>query len=233
MKRTAKEVRARCREIFGNEWWDVDPETKRQRQDEAIKTLDQSAKYIPKSVPKQLKQDLVRQDIIALETVVKAISNVKNVSIRRISTSFDECYESLRNTMPIVNELRWLYHGSAPDTVPKIISEGYNRSFCGKNATAYGKGVYFAKDISYSAQPLYSPPDKDGFKCILANKVLVGRSCLGKANQTVPDMFDNTRRYDTTVDSVSNPRIFVVYKDMQAIPEYEIKFKIVKHLSKA
>jgi hypothetical protein len=44
-----------------------------------------------------------------------------------------------------------LFHGTETTekaTIPKI-----NRSFCGKNATAYGKGVYFAVDASYSLTP--------------------------------------------------------------------------------
>merc|ERR1712196_535165 len=42
----------------------------------------------------------------------------------------------------------WLFHGTDEATVPKIIEMGFNRSFCGKNATRYGKGVYFARDAS-------------------------------------------------------------------------------------
>merc|ERR1712167_118425 len=55
-------------------------------------------------------------------------------------------------------ERRWLFHGTDQDTVPKITQQGFNRSFCGKNATAYGKGVYFALNSSYSACDQYSPP---------------------------------------------------------------------------
>ena len=45
----------------------------------------------------------------------------------------------------------WLFHGTDEDTVEKIIHQGFNRSFAGKNATAYGKGVYFARDASCKA----------------------------------------------------------------------------------
>ena len=41
------------------------------------------------------------------------------------------------------NEKR-LFHGTAKATMPKINRNSFNRSYCGKNATAYGKGVYFA-----------------------------------------------------------------------------------------
>ena len=32
------------------------------------------------------------------------------------------------------------FHGCAPDCIPLIAQNGFNRSFCGKNATKYGKG---------------------------------------------------------------------------------------------
>jgi poly [ADP-ribose] polymerase 10/14/15 len=38
-----------------------------------------------------------------------------------------------------------LFHGTEKATIPKIC-----RSFCGKDATAYGKGFYFAVDASDS-----------------------------------------------------------------------------------
>ena len=31
------------------------------------------------------------------------------------------------------NPERWLWHGTAADTVDKIIHHGFNRSYCGKN----------------------------------------------------------------------------------------------------
>ena len=37
-------------------------------------------------------------------------------------------------------ERKWLFHGTQEETVPKIISQGFNRSFAGLNATMYGKG---------------------------------------------------------------------------------------------
>ena len=61
----------------------------------------------------------------------------------------------------------------------KIIQQGFNRSFCGKNATMYGKGVYFARDASYSSCDTYSPKNKSGHKFILACSVVVGEFCKG------------------------------------------------------
>jgi len=40
------------------------------------------------------------------------------------------------------------------NTVHKIIAQGFNRAFSGKNATTYRKGVYFADDFEYSARDI-------------------------------------------------------------------------------
>ena len=42
-------------------------------------------------------------------------------------------------------ERKWLFHGTNVEVMDKIMQQGFNRSFAGKNATAYGKGVYFGK----------------------------------------------------------------------------------------
>ena len=62
-----------------------------------------------------------------------------------------------------------LFHGTEKATIPKINRKSFNRSFCGKNATAYVKGVYFAVfcnswDPSYSIDDTYSRPDSQGNK---------------------------------------------------------------------
>lgn len=57
-------------------------------------------------------------------------------------------------------ERHWLWHGTNVEVMDKIIQQGFNRSFCGKNATAYGKGVYFARDAAYSAHPTHAVKER-------------------------------------------------------------------------
>jgi len=130
-------------------------------------------------------------------------------------------------------ERRWLWHGTNIEVMDKILQQGFNRSFCGKNATAYGKGVYFARDASYSAYPIYAIPDKDGNQYMLACRVVVGEYCRGTSDALTPDVRDPTTHtlYDTTVgllsgDTMSNPSIYVTYHDAQAYPEYAIQFRL-------
>ncbi|KAL3941345.1 MAG: hypothetical protein SGBAC_004290 [Bacillariaceae sp.] len=126
----------------------------------------------------------------------------------------------------------WLWHGTNSEVMDKILQQGFNRSFCGKNATVYGKGVYFARDTSYSSNPTYAVKDSKGYQYIMACRVVVGEYCPGVSNALTPDIRDQKTHtlYDSTVgllygDSMSNPSIYVTYHDSQAYPEYLIKFK--------
>ena len=131
-----------------------------------------------------------------------------------------------RGARPKYFDFHRLFHGCGPDVVDKILQQGFNRSFCGKNATFYGKGVYFARDASYSSYPLYSPADGRGLQTIFAVRVGVGAWSKGVKDALTPDVRDARRNllYDTTVDNMADPSIFVTYHDAQAYPEYRIRF---------
>jgi poly [ADP-ribose] polymerase 10/14/15 len=123
-------------------------------------------------------------------------------------------------------EKRWLWHGTNVEVMDKILQQGFNRSFCGKNATAYGKGVYFARDASYSSYKTYAQPDSNGNQYIMACRVVVGEYCRGTMDALTPNIRDAKSQslYDTTVglltgDTMPNPSIYVTYHDAQAYPE--------------
>merc|ERR1711935_182902 len=121
----------------------------------------------------------------------------------------------------------WLFHGTDEDTIPKIVQQGFNRAFCGKNATMYGKGVYFARDSSYSAQLAYSRPTAAGLQHIFLCRVVVGAYCKGVRDALTPDVRPGHGHmlYDSTVNDLKAPGIYVTFHDAQAYPEYLIKFK--------
>lgn len=123
-------------------------------------------------------------------------------------------------------ERSWLWHATNYEVIDKILQQGFNRSFCGKNATVYGKGVYFARDAAYSAYPMYAVPDSSGTQYMMACRVVVGEYCRGMANALTPDVRDakNNILHDSTVglltgDSMASPSIYVTYHDAQAYPE--------------
>jgi Poly(ADP-ribose) polymerase catalytic domain. len=123
-------------------------------------------------------------------------------------------------------ERKWLFHGTSEETIPLIVQQGFNRAFAGKNAVFYGKGVYFARDSSYSSSRTYSRPDKKGVQRMFMCRVVVGDWCQGTNGALTPDTKPGSLElFDTTVDNERSPSIFVAYHDAQAYPEYLISFK--------
>ncbi|XP_066481709.1 protein mono-ADP-ribosyltransferase PARP10 [Tiliqua scincoides] len=120
---------------------------------------------------------------------------------------------------------RLLYHGTTEQSSREICQLGFNRSFCGKNATRYGHGVYFASRAAISVQDQYSPCSKDGNKYIFVTRTLTGDYAAGHQDLRAPPLREDVptpRRYDSVVDNPRSPSIFVVFHDTQAYPQYLI-----------
>jgi poly [ADP-ribose] polymerase 10/14/15 len=134
-----------------------------------------------------------------------------------------------RNSTEPEIERRWLFHGTKYDAISKIIKQGFNRSFAGQNAVSYGRGVYFARDAYYSSDERFAVPDSYEVQHVFLCRVAVGDWCLGTKNQVTPDIkpYDDREVFDSTVDDIQNPKIFVVYHDCQAYPDYLISFRTI------
>lgn len=145
-----------------------------------------------------------------------------------------------------------LYHGTSVPAVPEICAYGFNRSFCGRNGepagswvprgrglcgpgaltpaiwpagTLYGQGVYFAKRASLSVQDRYSPPDTEGHKAVFVARVLTGDYGQGHPQLRAPPLRapgHGLLRYDSAVDCLRQPSIFVIFHDTQALPTHLI-----------
>nr|XP_044999106.1 protein mono-ADP-ribosyltransferase PARP10 isoform X1 [Jaculus jaculus] len=120
-----------------------------------------------------------------------------------------------------------LYHGTSAAAVSDICAHGFNRSYCGRNGTLYGKGVYFAKRASLSVQDRYSPPDADGHKAVFVARVLTGDYGQGSRSLRAPPLRPSGQllRYDSAVDCLHQPSIFVIFHDTQALPTHLITCK--------
>ncbi|XP_044027422.1 protein mono-ADP-ribosyltransferase PARP10 isoform X2 [Siniperca chuatsi] len=120
---------------------------------------------------------------------------------------------------------RTLYHGTSEKSVKEICVHGFNRSFCGKNATVYGQGVYFAVNSALSVQDQYSPPNADGHKFVFVSRVLTGdftKGCHSMKAAPLKETGDIPLRYDSVTDDITKPSMFVIFNDTQAFPEYLI-----------
>ncbi|XP_061194487.1 protein mono-ADP-ribosyltransferase PARP14-like [Saccostrea echinata] len=156
------------------------------------------------------------------------IIKVERIQNRMLLQQYDAKLKLMDKQNPSgKNNERVLWHGTASDSVASINTYGFNRSYCGKNATAYGNGVYFAVNASYSASSTYSPPDISGNRRVYRSRVLTGEYCPGRGGMKVPPNKPGGGHilYDSVVDNTSNPGIFVIFNDTQAYPEYLITFQ--------
>ena len=79
------------------------------------------------------------------------------------------------------------------------------------SGTKFGQGVYFARDAKYSVG--YAGSGSGTHYMYLA-RVLVGQYCAGNSDMVMPPPKDPSRPevlYDSVVDQISNPSIFVVF----------------------
>ncbi|XP_070211879.1 protein mono-ADP-ribosyltransferase PARP14-like isoform X1 [Littorina saxatilis] len=204
------------------------------------KIKDMATGQVPENWEKHLPNDTVK--LVPLpatdaeyQTVVtgfqQTVGNVAIVAVKRIQNPHlyhqyvaKKAHLEKQNPPGTTNE-KSLWHGTSSDAIQNINHHGFNRSFCGKNATVHGQGVYFAVNANYSASATYSPPDPSGTRHVYLCKVLVGVPTKGSSSMRVLPMRQGHILYDSAVDNVQNPSMYVIFNDTQAYPEYLIDFQ--------
>ncbi|XP_043930817.1 protein mono-ADP-ribosyltransferase PARP14-like [Protopterus annectens] len=162
--------------------------------------------------------------------------NVIIVTIERIQNlklwqSYSIRKQTVDRKYPKSQNENTLYHGTTYEISQKINKRGFNRSYCGRNATHYGLGTYFAKEAYYSCDQQYSYPDQCGNKRIYQARVITGKLCQGgkdlKEPSPVNPLDPLSDLCDCAVDRLNNPFVYVIFCDDGAYPEYLITFKTV------
>merc|ERR1712130_657999 len=142
-----------------------------------------------------------------LESANFTNSEIETIFIYKVNNKHrDDAYlnkkkqilQLLNNDKSKLNE-KALYHGTALETIIKILHQGFLRQFTAR--AAYGKGVYFARDASYSCNVNYSQPDNDEFQHVLLSNVICGEWTVGKSEMKIPPSKPNNQYipFETTV----------------------------------
>ncbi|XP_050971715.1 protein mono-ADP-ribosyltransferase PARP14 isoform X2 [Labeo rohita] len=156
------------------------------------------------------------------KTVLK-IQRIQNINLRRLYEVRKKELENKNGSMGAGEKI--LYHGTSKESCTSIMKMNFNRSLAGQNATIYGQGTYFAVNASYSANPTYAVPAADGTQCMFVACVLTGYHTQGQMDMVMPPVRLAQDHYDSVVDNMQNPSMFVVFHDCQAYPDYLITFK--------
>lgn len=133
--------------------------------------------------------------------------------------------QHVKSTEPLE---RHLFHGTTKQASEDICHNNFDPRMAGANGTSYGHGSYFAVRASYSNS--YSAAvAADDIRHMFLAKVLVGNVSIGRNNYRRPPPLNSKMSeyhlYDTCVDRINKPTLFVVFDSCQCYPYYLIKYK--------
>jgi len=135
---------------------------------------------------------------------------IEKIHNPQLKLEFNTYYKTLSEP-----NIKMLFHGTNSKIARIIISEGFDSS---KNkVSAHGLGTYFSTRAVYSKQYCTKLKDED-YSLMLICAVATGKFCQGIANKPIPD------GYDSAVDIVRKPDMYIVNKRCAALPTYLVAF---------
>lgn len=123
---------------------------------------------------------------------------------------------------------RWVFHGT--DAVESVVSnpmQGFQPLAAGtRGSSVWGLGTYFARDAKYVSDGGFAPVNSHGISVMLMCLIMTGMSCLGDpGHKGVLPFRQKPHRYNSSVDSLSSPEIFIIQHPGAAYPAYVITFQ--------
>ena len=126
---------------------------------------------------------------------------------------------------------RHLFHGTSQDAVEGICKHNFDPRVCGKHATMFGQGSYFARKAVYSHN--FSKRSTKGVHFMFLAKVLSGRVTVGNPCMRRPPPLcpgdPSSDLFDSCVDNWADPQVFVIFNDDQSYPYFVIEYEEVSH----
>ncbi|KAL2076616.1 hypothetical protein ACEWY4_027788 [Coilia grayii] len=159
----------------------------------------------------------------------KTLRGFDMVSIERVQNKeLWEDFQTKRERMKKANKdkkygdgVRLLFHGTDSKFIDAICFQNFDWRKCGANGTVYGEGCYFARDASYSHNYTSAYGKRSMFVC----RVLVGSYTRGQSHYRLPPSIDGGLvLYDSCVNDVRDPSIFVVFDKQQVYPEFLVTY---------
>ena len=165
--------------------------------------------------------------------MMKTVPNCKITSMERVQNQYlwkayqlkkEEMQELYNDDHDKINE-QYMFHGTCQDAVDPICNANLDWRLYGTNVgNVYGKGTYFANTASLS--DCYSKSDENGIKIMFVCFVLVGLAAVGNKEMELPPINKATGRcYDSTVNSSTDPNIFVKYNLDEYYPAYIVSYR--------
>ncbi|XP_053364371.1 protein mono-ADP-ribosyltransferase PARP11-like isoform X3 [Clarias gariepinus] len=172
---------------------------------------------------------------------IKSIQRIQNLDLWEFFCRKKAQLRKIKRTVDI--DERMLFHGTGHSNIQAICTYNFDWRLTGSHGDVYGKGSYFARDSKYSSKFCHStskhnftlqrhglaPPifqSDPPYKCMFLARVLVGEYTVGHPHFCRPPSKDLSiaNFFDSCVDDMVNPKIFVIFDSNQIYPEYLIEF---------
>ncbi|KAK2859002.1 hypothetical protein Q5P01_003622 [Channa striata] len=172
---------------------------------------------------------------------IKSIQRIQNLDLWEFFCRKKTQLRKVKRTLDI--EERMLFHGTGHSNIQAICTFNFDWRLTGSHGDVYGKGSYFARDAKYSSKFCHTtgkhnttlqrhglaPPifaSEPHYKTMFLARVLVGEYTVGHPMYCRPPSKDAsfTNFYDSCVDDMANPKIYVIFDSNQIYPEYLIEF---------
>lgn len=187
--------------------------------------------YIDKSIPRRKKilfdgnfdiPPLLFQEYSKLSEKHKDNFDIEYIPYH--NSNLNEYYKIyLKQNNVNSDKLRILYHGTDEKNVQSILKEGFSLATGTKHGKVYGNGIYFTNDLEFSLK--YT----DEKRLVIVSEIYIENMIEGRNHSGIlPSISNSTKRYDTAVDSLTNPRQFIKKDSKDGINilgYFEITFK--------
>ncbi|PVD35531.1 hypothetical protein C0Q70_02494 [Pomacea canaliculata] len=167
--------------------------------------------------------DINGHNIVHVFRVQNPVLWYKYCSARRAMTPRGQSHEDVAE--------RQLFHGTPTLQAARgICANSFDFRRSGENVgTVWGKGAYFSTTAKYSHSytRVHTTLTGDPLRFMFLGRILVGQYTLGHSSYTKPPERDRLKMYDSCVNDLSNPTIFVIFDLTQSYPEYLIEYSDV------
>ncbi|XP_018019157.1 protein mono-ADP-ribosyltransferase PARP12 [Hyalella azteca] len=175
------------------------------------------------------------EGIAVIADILKNMPNAQVTSIRRLQNTFH--YDRFENRMKLLQareksnqlNIQRLYHATREVHLDSISKHNLQwRQDFADSGKKFGRGAYFSNNASLAYQLACNLRGEDTSSpvVLVVAKVFVGSVVEGTSEMKLPPLRSDGRPYDTTVDNLLIPSIFVKYDDKEFLPLYFVSVKV-------
>ncbi|XP_022804544.1 uncharacterized protein LOC111341797 [Stylophora pistillata] len=173
----------------------------------------------------KLAESLFRQTMSENKASIISIERVQNPFLWK---KYADKKEWMKKKALVKDNPKLLFHGVDPQVVDTMCEENIDCRALGEDRAAqFGQGAYFTEEAALSN--LYCRQDSESFRYMFLCEVIVGSFAKGEPSLTRPPLRSDSeakkQRYDSCVDNVTKPTIFVLFASDQYYPTFLVKFK--------